>query len=372
MKHRILLALGSLVASLLGAELLLAIAAPQIYRLPDVWMHDPQLGWKHRPGASGHMVTPEFDVAYDMDAAGRRQHTSSAASQSVQIQLYGDSFAEGWGVEVVDGLAAGLERQMSSPTGVHVSNYGTAGFGTDQELLLFNEVRLRESPDLVLLLFYVNDLWNNVSRRGVGAQRGAKPVFRPDRNGVLQLSGTPIPEPPPRTTSPWQTLRDHSHLWTLGAKAWPTASAMPMEQVQQFYGGLYGQDEARYRPVWSLTELLLVEFARTCERAGAAFVLVYAPAIVQIEEHDWRTKRDLHNLTGDYDMQYPNRQIREIAARHGIALVDLTPSFAAAAREQTLYFRDSHWNEAGHHLAASTVATALARLQIGKLSRRDD
>ena len=374
-KGRILLTLGSIVVCLIGAELLLALLAPQVHRLPDIWTHDARLGWAHRAGATGHMVTPEFDVTYDIDASRRRQHVSTAGPDAVQLQLYGDSFAEGWGVEVTDGIAARLEQRLTAAAGVHVSNYGTAGFGTDQELLLLSDEGLAHSPDVVLLLFYVNDLWNNVSRRGVGAQRGAKPVFRPDRDGALQLTGTPIPEPRPRQLSPWRVLEEYCHLWALGSKAWAaqtrTDSPMPSAQVKQFYGGLYGQDVERYRPVWHLTELLLAEYGRACKQAGAEFVLLYAPAIVQIEAEDWRTKRDLHELTGDYDLRNPNRQLQDIAIRHGITLIDLTPAFASAAAEQTLYYRDSHWNEAGHRLAADTVAAALSRLGIAGLSERD-
>ncbi|HIG17374.1 MAG TPA: hypothetical protein EYQ31_08815, partial [Candidatus Handelsmanbacteria bacterium] len=97
-----------------------------------------------------------------------------------------------------------------------------------------------------------------------------------------------------------------------------------------------GRDTAHYRPVWELTERLLAEFARRCEQRGAAFVVVYAPAIVQIEADHWRTKRDLHQLTKDYDLNNPNRQLQGIAGRQGIPLIDLTPAFAAAAEQQTL------------------------------------
>lgn len=369
MSARILLALTSVLLCLLGAEAVLMLALPQVHRLPETWTHDSTLGWKHEAGSQGRMVTPEFDVAYRIDAAGRRQHELADAHQATKVQLYGDSFAEGWGVEVEDGLASLLQRRLQAPGGVHVENYGTAGFGTDQELLLFSQQGVEQSPDVVLVLFYVNDLWNNVSRRGVGAQRGAKPVFRPRADGSLQLIGTPIPESPPRPPLAMaQRLRQRSHLWALLAKAWSPQAPMPGDQIRHFYGGLYGSDQTEYRSVWKLTELLLAEFAARCRQHGARFVLIYAPAIVQIEADDWRAKRDLHELAGEYDLLNPNRQIRELCARHDIGLIDLTSAFAAAAPSQTLYFRDSHWNEAGHRLAAAEVAAALAQMQVADLT----
>ena len=371
MRGRILLTVGSIVVCLLAAEVLLGVVAPQVHRLPDVWMHDARLGWTHRPGAVGRLVTPEFDVAYRIDAAGRRRHESQAGPEAVRVQLYGDSFAEGWGVDVADGLAARLEANLTSPRGVGVTNYGTAGYGTDQEMLLFADAGAPQSPDVVLLLFYANDLWNNFSRRGIGVRRGAKPFFRPGPDGALKLMGTPIPEPEPRAPSLSGRLEERSHLWVLGRKAWARKSPIPPSQMRQFYGGLYGRDPDRYRPVWDLTERLLAEYASLCRQAGAAFVLIYAPAIVQIEADDWRTKRDLHDLTGDYDLSHPNRQLRAIADRHRITLIDLTPTFEAAARDRILFFRDSHWNEAGHRLAGDAVAAALVGQGIAGLSERD-
>ncbi len=369
-RGRILLCTGAIAVCLVAAELFLALVAPQVHRLPDVWTHDPGLGWVHQPDAEGRLVTPEFDVAYRIDAAGRRQHGSGESPGGVHLQLYGDSFAEGWGVDVEDGLAAQLEARLHFSRGVATTNYGTAGYGTDQAMLLFERVGSALSPDVVLLLFYANDLWNNVSRRGMGARRGAKPFFRPS-GGALQLMGTPIPEPAPRTPSLRQFLGERLHLWALAHRALATERPLPLAQMRQFYGGLYGRDQASYRSVWELTERLLGEFARLCRQNGAEFVLVYAPAIVQIEADGWRTKRDLHDLTGDYDLSHPGRQLQAISNRQKIPLVDLTSVFAAAAAQQTLYFRDSHWNEAGHRLAAETVAEALARLRIAALSGRD-
>ena len=353
MKGRILLALVSVAIGALIAELLLAMLSPQVYRLPDVWTHDAQLGWSHRSGSEGHLVTPEFDVLYQIDDDGRRQHVSVSVGR--RLQLYGDSFAEGWGVDVDVGLAARLESGLA----LSVHNYGTAGYGTDQELLLFAEQGAAEAPDIVLVLFYANDLWNNVSRRGIGTERGAKPFFRPGTDGGLRLMGTPIPAPAPRIKSQPAALAEHSHLWSLGRKAMAQESPVPAQQMRQFYGGLYGHDIEPYRPVWDLTESLLAEFARASQKAGAEFVVVYAPSIVQIEAENWRTKRDLHKLTQDYDLSQPNRQLQAIAKRQGIDFIDLTAAFKAAAGEQTLYFRDSHWNEAGHQLAAEATVSAL-------------
>lgn len=360
-----LLLTAGIAAGLLAAEGVLALLAPQIHRLPAAWEVDAQLGWRHIPGANGRLVTPEFDVGYRIDADGRRQHAPIlGVAAPARIQLYGDSFAEGWGVEADSGLAARLEAELAAGgRPASVSNYGVAGYGTDQEMLLFDAAGAAARPDLVLVLFYGNDLWNNASRFGIGAERGPKPYFRVGADGALHLLGQPVPTPPLPEKAWTQRLAERCHLFALARKA-SRPEAVDRAQSLDFYSALYGRDEGRYRALWELAERLLAAFHERAARAGARLVLVYAPAIVQVETDDWRAKRELHGLTGDYDLAAPNRRLAEIAARGGIPFLDLGPAFAEAAARQRLFFRDSHWTAAGHALAARTVAGFVAQADL--------
>ncbi|MEW6756308.1 MAG: hypothetical protein AB1505_35855, partial [Candidatus Latescibacterota bacterium] len=133
------------------------------------------------------------------------------------------------------------------------------------------------------------------------------------------------------------------------------------EQQQRYYEALYGLDpEGRYEGMWELSGELLHAFRRRVEETGARLLVVYVPAIVQVEEEDWRSKRELHGLVGEFDPGKPSRQLARAAERHGFALLDLLPAFREAGRRQVLYYRDSHWNAAGHALAGQLVARALA------------
>ena len=86
-------------------------------------------------------------------------------------------------------------------------------------------------------------------------------------------------------------------------------------------------------------------------------VLVYVPAIVQVEAEEWGPK--LRDLVGRYDHLKPNKRLGAIAARYGIDFLDLHPAFEEEVRNQPLYYRDSHWNSAGHALAAHQIAARL-------------
>jgi lysophospholipase L1-like esterase len=61
-----------------------------------------------------------------------------------------------------------------------------------------------------------------------------------------------------------------------------------------------------------------------------------------------------------------NRMCAELAARHGLAFVDLHAAFSAdwAAHHRRFEFEsDYHWNEYGHAVAARAIAQEIARLQ---------
>jgi len=278
-----------------------------------------------------------------------------------------------------------LERRLQEKLPdrqVEVINFGVAGYGTDQELLLFEKQGRLYQPDAVVVFFYANDLWNNTADKGIGAERGYKPFFRVGRDGGLHLAGVPVKKTRYWDESwlaaqPWHRRlgrygHQHWHLYVLLEKALADPEVSP-GQRQQFYEGLYGRDVAgRWRPLWDLTGRILQAFKETVARTGAEMLLVYAPAIVQIEEENWRTKRELHGLVGEFDRRKPSRELARLAAQHDIPFVDLSGPFAEAAEEQRLYFRDSHWNERGHALAAQVVGDYLLQRNVGNPGARRD
>lgn len=359
----VLLVVVGLATGLLLGEWLLGLWAPQLYRRPPVWRYDARLGWAHIPGASGRQLTPEFDVEYRINAAGQRdiEFPPPGAGDENRVLLFGDSFAEGWGVEMDQGLARRLDELM--PAG-QVLNFGVAGYGTDQELLLFLDKGRAYRPQRVIVLFYANDLWNNASPRGIGAERGYKPYYRLGPGSRLLLSGVPVPKTAFWADDYWQSrpwhqrleryLAQHWHLFALGRKA--LTPSLPKQQQSKYYDGLYGVDPAgKWDKVWDRSGRILAAFDQAVKDAGARMLLVYVPAIVQVEADNWRNKRQLHGLVGEYNLQKPNERLAAIADQYGIDFLDLFPGFEAAG-ERVLYYRDSHWNAAGHALAARLIA----------------
>ena len=365
------MAAGSLIVGVLLCEGLLHFIHPQVFRRPQVWHFDAELGWGHVPQSVGRLVSPEFDVEMRISGIGLRDREFSAekASDSRRIALFGDSFVEGWGMSVESVVSRKLEaclRKQNSHT--EVANFGVAGYGTDQALLFFERQGQQFKPDDVMLFFYGNDLWNNASRKGIGAERGYKPYFRMSKDGRLDLRGVPV-----RKTVFWDRVDDkalsykmrlhrylsqHWHLYKLILKSFQPE--VPVGQQQAFYDGLYGPDEAgRYEKAWDLTGRLLQEFNKRVEESGAEFTVVHVPSIVQVEQENWQAKRRLHGLVGDFDLRKPNSRLADFARKYDLKLIDLLDDYRQRAASTTLYLRDSHWNAAGHALAAERLCAHL-------------
>jgi hypothetical protein len=139
---------------------------------------DPILGWPS-PRTRGHG---------EYDASGSRVVPAfpDPATRSC-VAIFGDSFT--WGDEVPPEDAYGnvLAREL----GCRVANFGVGGYGTDQALLRYEEVRPEAS--VVVLGHFSDDIVRNVNQdRGFlgSAPLGLKPRFLL-RNGVLDL--VPLP-----------------------------------------------------------------------------------------------------------------------------------------------------------------------------------
>ena len=368
-----------MLAVLVVLEVGLRAAYPQIFPRPRIWRYDTHLGWEHIPEARATWEGRDFNVPVEINSKGLRdrEYEYRKAERVFRILAFGDSYLEGWGARQEDVVTEVLERHLNDRNdGIpyEVINCGVAGYGTDQELLFFQREGIRYDPDLILLFFYVNDVWNNYSNRGIGSERGYKPYFEIARNGKLILRGVPVPK-----TSYWESekpkgfrgfLRSRSHLHAFIMDR--ISGQGLVEQSRRYYAGLY----APARPTaaqraWRMTDELLRAFGEACAEAEAELMVVFVPARLQIHLEDWERRRKGLRLEGEFDLTLPNRTVAQICKRTRIRFLDLMPEFRRRAAENTPLFHphDTHWNEEGHRLAAELLYdTLIARKMIPLLT----
>ena len=375
MIQRLALLLGGTLVALLLGELALARLAPQVTRSPRVWQFDADTGWANRPGARGELVSPEYDVEFAIDGEGLRgpEVDPHKPPGTLRVAIFGDSFAQGWGVAEPETLRARLEARLRDRIAapIEVMNFGVAGYGNDQALLAFRKLGRRLAPDVVVLVAYGNDLWDNArdSGNGGGGREVPKPHFElgPDRR--IHLAGAPAPRvpgwDPPRFPSPawWARtgadLAQRSHVATLVLHALGSSDqGMP---APAYYERIYGsRPDAKTRDAWTITEQLIAAFDQEARAAGARFVLLYASDPIEASDAAWAAERAAAGFDASLDPEHPSRELARIAAEHGIAFVDLRPLVRREEARGPFFFHDRHWNAKGHALAADALPAVIA------------
>ncbi len=268
---------------------------------PDVVLHDAALGWRYRPGAQVRHRTPAFDVDIRIDERGRRTGRSPTAPHP-SLVFIGDSMTFGWGVEGHETFPSLVQAAL----GGTAWNLGVAGFGTDQELLVWRRDGASLHPDAVVVTYTANDVEDVLRASRYGR---AKPRFEAHGDDLrLAPPGASVLE---RSSSFYRSLR-----YFLAQRFTPPMTAAETAQGR------------------ALVARLLDAMAHETHAMGVPLVVVSADA-------PW-----LHD------------GLRE---RPGVIAIDVGPALAAAAVRDgpVLFASDPHWNAHGHRIVAAAVAAAL-------------
>lgn len=329
--------------------------------------------------------------AFQTDAEGFR---NPAVRDKIDIAALGDSFTDAANTLATDAWPSRLEKL----TGRVVQNYGTSGFGPQQELYALRDFALKHKPRWTVLGYFAgNDIYD--AEAFDHWEQGLDPAGE-------ELAGWKLRDSFRR----YETF----YLWTIGAlavdsvvravhprevaEARPPVSGkgptfdrgmftVPVANQMVRYAflppylqklGMPGAEIERSRG-WELTQTALRQMKADCERDGSTFVLMFIPAKAAVywplTERSFAPAllQEAVNFYCRYNhMPLPvadvranrlaqNALLQAFCAREEIPMLDLTPSLereVEAGRE--MYFPDdTHWNAGGHDLAARELAKFL-------------
>ena len=321
------------------AELTLRALGQHPMRDPErgiFWVHDPLLGWHHRPGQHGFFEIGDLRTEVRINSRGLRdrEYPHQRVAGQRRILVVGDSFAWGFGVEQDEAFS---ERMEASLTGVEVINAGVSGFSTDQELLWLRSEGVKYRPDLVILLLAGND--EEMNRRRAAFLVYSKPYFVLDENGHLELRGVPVPLPPAlRRLAYLACTRSALVNFVTGRSARVLRRLRARGESRAGAGGK--------RQPFELTVALIDEMRRVAEGAGARFMIGATGMYWPLETH---TRFD---------------QLTAALERRGIELIDVE---ADGFDPQHMRLPgDGHWSPDGHAIVARRVLEFIDRRKLLK------
>jgi lysophospholipase L1-like esterase len=295
-----------------------------------------------------------------------------------------------------------LERIL----GASVQNYGTAGFGPQQELLVLKDFVRSHRPRVVVLAFFAgNDIFDaeafDAFQRSGGTQQRTAQGWR--IKDVISRADTWFVISALRAGERWMhrpqevveaaTTAERPVGTTMAAGGRPSfdrgvfdvpvaGRRLPFALMPPYLNTLnFSARELEARPGWRLTRDAIAEMQTVSQSFGAKFVVMFVPFKSQVYlpllegafpkevlRSAFRFYLDAYGRDVDVDRLHANRLaqthlMQRFCAQAGIAFLDTTPALVARVAEgENVYFPDeSHLNEAGEAILADALAAYLRR-----------
>jgi len=330
------------------------------------------------------------------DAEGFR---NNATREDIEVAALGDSFTDALTMPIEAAWTSELERIIGLP----VQNYGTAGFGPQQELLVLEDYALRHRPRVVVLAFFAGNDIRDAEAFELFQKAGGKVeapklgwpikdiVTRADTWYVvnaIQAAAVATHPSPSEDHKDGTPLLDREPLapgaspgFDRGMFTVPVNGSTLRWAFMPPYLNLLNFPEREWtaRRGWALTRDSLTAMQRRSQEVGAEFVLlflpfksqVYLPLLERTFSRDQLAKAFQFSLgrtisAEDIGQMSRNRLaqnalMRRFCEEAAIPFLDMTEALQAHvdAGENMYFPDDSHLNEAGAAVVARSLAVFL-------------
>jgi hypothetical protein len=331
---------------------------------PRVWVPDPVVGWHHLPGAQTHM-TDEGDGQVVINSLGYRdrERQLDKAAETFRIAVFGDSMVEATQVNLDKTFTYLLEERLSSASRpVEVLNFGIAGYGPLQELLLFQREGPRYRPDLVVLAVFLD---NDVADCHPALRTGQAGIpFARVENGNLQVDYSRAEQNHASYhREPIYSVRKYSALYRAfrefqARRAGRSAADGPTGAIPRRFQLYQEPAPPDWDEAWSTLDAVLGEFAAEARRQQVPLMVVSVPCSQVVNDAAWQKTLQRHPAMADatWDLEQAERRLRQLAQKYQLPLLQPYLPFRQAGQAPPLYFGVlGHFTPRGHELMADAL-----------------
>lgn len=346
---KIILVMMSIIFTLIFAEIILryyyfgklSIVDTNADRL-KFYREDEKLGWSPIPKSEGHFSNPRqgLNAYIKHNANGIRVNDNSFESRGKSILIVGDSVTAGFEVDNNETYSAILETLFfENGCNYRVYNAGVTGYGTDQSLWNLERLLSIVRPDYVIYMFTSNDFVDNRLIKKANTKWG-KPTFVLSKGELILKNG------PSRkfeisyyayvnyTDDGYEIIEGHINE--------------PLRLVMQFIK----ENLALFYPLKTIYSFLQISPESRIEKQAVYEDFKILELILK------KMKRPEVEL---YFTSYPSevlkvyvKDFRRIADKLNISYLNIYPYFPGQL-EKYHWKKDTHWNEKGHHQAATAL-----------------
>ncbi|HXM20892.1 MAG TPA: SGNH/GDSL hydrolase family protein [Terriglobales bacterium] len=268
---------------------------------------NPKLSFAHQP--NGHAFLMGVDVRINSQGLRDYEYSLTKPAGVYRIMLLGDSTTFGWGVPLNETTAKILERNLNAKhipgyDHVEVLNAGVGNYDTVQEVTYFKTRGRAFRPDLVVLVYFINDPEPvPVEHKGFLVDSSYLIAFSVNRfDGVLRRIGT---------RPDWN----------------------------KYYSSLYDDN----RPGFQACKAALIDLASTTKRENTKLLVAILP--------------ELHQINDNYPFTAAHQKIKDVLAAEHAPVLDLIDGLRNHGPESTLWVTplDDHPNGKANTLVAAQI-----------------
>lgn len=366
----VLVAMGIVVALVM---LELGVRVLGLYEFPtdDFIQPHAELGWSHTPGKEGHWTVGEDRIHIKINSKGLRdkEYAYRKEEGTFRILVLGDSFTEGFQVPLEDTFCKVLECELNRDVGKYeVINAGFAGAGTDYELLFLKREGYKYSPDLVIIGFFGNDIFDNYRSKSVLETKNA-PLEYEKKSLIIHVKKF-LAQNSCAYNYFGYTLPKHVPFLAKVLMELGLISFQPIDSpggVNQLHYLVFAKEYGpEWKKAWEVTQVLISEIRKESENHGSHLAVVSIPFREQVYEDVWQSRLLKPEMNkGEWDLDKPDRLLARFLDDAGIPFLQLLPYFKKAADKSKLYHsEDGHWNVEGHHLAGQVIYNWLCKRKL--------
>jgi lysophospholipase L1-like esterase len=268
-------------------------------------LESQSLPFHHIPGKSGSY----YGVGISTNSMGFRdvEYSIDKPENTKRILMLGDSHTLGWGVAFDDLFSKVLERRLNRTGNTHeVINLGTGNYNSTMEVELFKWKGLALRPDMVILMYFIND---------------TEPV-------------------PGRKSTVGYAVLKHSYFCSFLFDRLIRLRSRFVHGADwnSYYESLYSPENARNR---NSSRESIKELIRLCDENGIDLLIANLPEL--------RTLRP-------YPFTYATDYIRALAEEGDVPFLDMLPALSPCEPESLwVSLEDPHANAKAHAIIARHI-----------------
>jgi lysophospholipase L1-like esterase len=325
-------------------------------------VRDRVLDHRLKPHCEGLVKSQDFEIKIKTNSWGLREREieKNKPEGVFRVLILGDSFAQGWGVDVQDRFSEQASRllQAAGKTNIEIINAGVNSYSPLLEFEYLRNIGIEFDPDMVVVVLDWSDLHDDYFYGGWERYEAIK-------NEVLGSEEQEPEEILGRKPAKFSWWLDHSTLvkfleTQIKGRYLTQHHQLGWENlVTDILIYERALDWPDYDQAWNLPVANLSLMKNYLAERNIDFVVGLVPRGIFFAD-EWQAGRQLagFRVGGAYDLQ-PVKMIEAKLKAKGIKLIDWYEPFLSSQAKPLFYDHDGHWTKLGHQLVGETLAKYL-------------